>query len=71
VTVTKPAATKPAVYVAIRTADQPEPGVTSTRMICSACACKVWVGTLAYDALRLSHPTVRVLCEHCVAEAVA
>ena len=63
--------TQPAVYVAIRTQDLPEPYVTSQRMSCSHCAEKVWVDPLVYAPLKVRLGTVRVLCDHCVAEGEA
>jgi hypothetical protein len=61
----------PPIYVAIRTADLPSPYVRSQRMACSDCAEKVWIDPVVFALLKLRHPSLRVLCDHCVKEAVA
>lgn len=60
----------PAVYVAVRMADTLGPRVSS-RGICSACGQQVWVDLMVFVPLKLRHPMVRVLCEHCVKELLA
>jgi hypothetical protein len=61
----------PAVYVACRCADVPDPSVPSQRLGCAQCAQPVWIDPLRYIPVKLGeNGSLRVLCVPCVADLV-
>jgi hypothetical protein len=61
--------TEPIFYLACRVADLPMPYMKCERLRCARCRLQVWVNPLRFAPVKLTHPIVSVVCEHCLIPA--